>query len=70
MDLQLYRNATKSYNTSAATIYQVITNLWIQNCEEIALPKATLANNVKTMIEIKRLLPELFHTQVKTSYKS
>ena len=64
MDLRLFREATNSYHKSASTIFQVSTNLWVGNCEEIALPKATLENNVKAMIEIKQVLPEMFHTQV------
>ena len=64
MDLQLYREATQTYHKSANTLYQVFTNLWINPFEEIVLPKATIENNIKAMMEIKEMLPELFQTQV------
>ena len=64
MDSQLIREATRLYMKSAANIYQIITNFWVGSYEEIALPKATLACNVKVMIEIYQMLPELHQTQV------
>ena len=64
MDLQMYREATQAYHKSAQTIFQLFTNLWINQFEEIVLPKATLENNIKAMMEIKEMLPELFQTQV------
>ena len=68
MDSQLIRDATRAYMKSAATIYQITTNLWINSFEEIALPKATLACNVKVMIEIVHMLPELHQTQVSYNF--
>ena len=65
MDSALIRDATQAYMKSAANIYQVYTNLWICGFEEIALPKATLACNVKVMIEVAKIIPEMHQTQVK-----
>ena len=69
MNLQTFRNATHTYHQSAAVIHQISTNLWVQKCEKIVMPKSTLANNVKVMIGIHQMLPDLFKTQV-LSYKN
>ena len=67
MDFASINQAIRAYMKSAANIHQIATNLWIAGFEEIALPKATMAYNVKVMNEIKQLLPELHQTKVKNN---
>ena len=64
MDTQVIQEAHRMYMKSAETIYQLTTRLWVGEYEAIALPKLTLSNNIKVMIEVKNLIPELHATQV------
>ena len=69
MDLQQIREASRVYHKSATTLHQIIEHLWIHSFEVIALPKGTIEANVKVMIAIKELTPELFQSQVTKSFK-
>ena len=70
MDLQQIREASRVYHKSATTMHQIIEHLWIHSFEVIALPKATIEANVKVMIAIKELIPELFQSQVKKCFSN
>ena len=64
MDSHLIREATRVYMKSAANVYQIATNMWINAFEEIVLPQPTLNCNIKVMMELFQMLPELHQTQV------